>query len=1140
MGIRLIIGGSGSGKSYMLYSSVIKRSMEEENTAFLVIVPDQFTMQTQKKLVDMHPRGGIMNIDVLSFSRLAHRIFEEVGGDDKPVLDDTGKSLVLRKIAGGLADRLPVIGSNLKKIGYVHEMKSVLSEFMQYGIGVEEMEGLVNYCEKRGALHSKLADLDILYRAFMAYIEEKYVTAEETLDLLKQVLAKSKLVKDSVIAFDGFTGFTPIQYQVIGELLRLSREVIVTIVMDGRENPYRLDGEQKLFHLSKKTVASLIKLAQESGAARMEDWIIKDRPYKRFRENESLAHLEENLFRYPMAVYTGEQESISIFAASNPQEEIRQAGRKIRRLLREGDYYYRDIAVIAGDLETYASHVEEQFEKFGIPCYIDRTRGIELNPFIEYIKSALQAVNRNFTYEPMFRYLRSGLTDIPGEDVDKLENYCLALGIRGRSGWENLFTRRYRGLKDAQELEHLNQVREKIMDGFVPLLQKSVTVEERVRALYDFLVQGRTAQKLAEYEAQFTGQGDLVRAKEFAQIYPLVMGLLDQLVGLLGNEKMSGEEFSDVLEAGFNEMEVGTIPQNVDRVLVGDMERSRLGEVKILFFVGMVDGNIPKNNRKGGMISDIDREFLAESKWELAPSPRQQMFIQRLYLYMNMTQPSDKLILSYSKANGEGKAARPAYLIDLVQKMYPGIVTDYPETDEPQEQLESAEDGFTCLADMFRDYAKGFLTENREELFYQLFGYFLGRDFYAARAEKLKEAAFYQYGGGALEKAVAGMLYGNVLENSVSRLEKFSACAYAHFLQYGLTLEEREEYSFEDVDMGNVFHGVLERFSLDLEASGLSWFDFNKEEGEALVSRALDSYAAEYGETVLFSNARNEYALIRMKRILNRTVETLQYQLKKGSFQPSRFEVSFSSLQDLESVNVALSAEERMRLTGRIDRVDTLETQDKLYVKILDYKSGNKSFDLVSFYNGLQLQLVVYLNAAMGLEQKNRPDKEVVPAAVLYYHMADPYIQAQAGEIREEELNQAIRRELRMTGLVNDTDEIIQSLDHTMADKSDVIPVERKKDGSLSKASSVLAAEDFQNLCTFVNHKIREIGSRILDGEITVSPYEQGQNSACTYCDYQKVCGFDSRVEGYEKRSIDKMEQDEVLLRIREEAGNGN
>ena len=281
MGLKFYIGASGSGKSYRLYEDIIAQAMENPHRNYLIVVPDQFTMQTQLDMVRRHPRSGIMNIDVLSFGRLSHRIFEEVGGNDKPVLDDTGKSLVLRKVAAGLEDDLSVMKRNIKKIGYIHEVKSALSEFMQYGLGTKEVEQLVEYSSKRGALSYKLKDLHLLYEGFLQYIREKYITTEETLDRLRHVLPKSRIVADSVIAFDGFTGFTPIQYNVIQELMLLANEVIVTVTADTREDCYKSDGEQKLFHLSKKTICDLEKKAKEAGVARAEDVLLTESTVQR-------------------------------------------------------------------------------------------------------------------------------------------------------------------------------------------------------------------------------------------------------------------------------------------------------------------------------------------------------------------------------------------------------------------------------------------------------------------------------------------------------------------------------------------------------------------------------------------------------------------------------------------------------------------------------------------------------------------------------------------------------------------------------------------------------------------------------------------------------------------------------------------
>ncbi len=1174
MSLRFYFGPSGAGKSRQLYEEIIRRSMENPKQNFLIVVPDQFTMQTQKDLVTLHERGGIMNIDVLSFGRLSHRILEEVGSKDVPVLDDTGKSLVLQKVAADLKEELPTLGSLLHRQGYIHEVKSAISEFMQYGIGTEDVAKLITFAKKRGALVQKLKDLETLYKGFTEYIHGNFITTEETLDVLRRSLEKSKILQGSVVVFDGFTGFTPIQNRLIQELMRISSEVIVTVTLGVGENPYVLDGEQKLFHLSKKTVADLTRLAKEVGVergrdifvlpcgeggtgarsqmtdnkiidsktteGRMKAWetalakgcdIISNSKH-RFANAPAINHLEQGLFRYTQEPYSEEQNEIQIFEAVTPAEEVHQTGLAIHALIREEGLAYRDIAVITGNLEEYAPYVEAEFGQLRIPCFIDRTRGIVLNPMIEYIKSALELYLKDFSYEAVFHYLRSGMAGIPREDIDELENYVIQTGVRGYRKWSRLFTHKTAAMQESEEpLQKLNAIREQVM-GQVEVLHmgKREAAKDYVNHLYDFLVQNEVQKKLTEYEKGFEEQGDLTRAREYAQIYRLVMDLLNQIYGLLGEEMVSLQEFSDILEAGFGEIEVGTIPQNVDRIVVGDMERTRLKQVKVLFFLGVNDGNIPKSASKGGIISDMDREFLQESELELAPTPRQQMYIQRLYLYLNMTKPSEKLYLSYSKMNKAGRSVRPAYLIDTVRKMFPAITVQYPQNRNAIEQIVTPGEGIRYLAGQLREYAEGALPQEKETEFFTIYEAY-GSD---EKRTFLTQAAFKRYQDTGLSKAVARALYGRHLENSVTRLETFAACAYRHFLQYGLTLKEREEFGFEAVDMGNVYHAVLELFAGKLAESEYTWFDFPAEFGENAVKEALEAYAASYGDTILYSNARNAYAITRMGRILTRTVLTLQSQLKKGVFQPENYEVSFRFAEDLESVNVALSAQERMHLRGRIDRVDTAETEDKVYVKIIDFKSGEKRFDLAALYYGLQLQLVVYMNAAMEMEEKKHPDKEVVPAALLYYHIEDPTVESPV-ELSDEEINQQIQQKLRMHGVVNSEPDIVERLDRYMQDKSDVIPVEKKKDGSFSARSSVMSREELRIVSDYVNHKVKEIGREILDGKITLNPYEKGQNDACTYCAYRKVCGFDSGIPGYEKRSLEDLDRVEIFRRMQEE-----
>ena len=1139
MSLRFCFGPSGSGKSHRIYEEIMQRAAEEPGRNFLIIVPDQFTMQTQKDLVMRSDRDGILNIDVLSFGRLSHRILEEVGTKEMPVLDDTGKSLVLQKVAADLKEQLPAMGSLLHKQGYIHEVKSAISEFMQYGISTQDMDKLITSAQKRGALAMKLKDLKTLYRGFQDYIRDHFITTEETLDVLRRSLSKSKILKGSVVVFDGFTGFTPIQNRLIQELMRVCAETIVTVTIGVGEDPYKMDGEQKLFHLSKKTVADLEKLAAEAEVERGEDLFVKGGP-NRFAKAPALHYLEQNLFRYQYEPYAGEQQEIHMFEALSPREEVHQTALYIRHLIREQGMTYRDIAVVIGDLEGYASYVETEFGQLEIPCFLDRTRGIVLNPMIEYIKSALQLYIKDFSYDTVFHFLRSGMADISREEIDELENYVIRTGARGYRTYSRLFTRRTEelqgnaeGSEQAEEktMERLNRIRQQFMDAVEILhMGSQEKAGDYVSHLYDFLEQNQVQQKLLNYQQQFEKEGDLSRAREYAQIYRLVMDLLDQVYELLGEEEISRQEFADILEAGFGEITVGTIPQNVDRIVVGDMERTRLKQVKVLFFLGVNDGSIPKNASKGGIISDMDREFLIESGTEMAPSPRQQMYIQRLYLYLNMTKPSEQLYLSYAKVNSEGKGIRPSYLIDTVRKLFPAMSVEYPQNRSRLEQIEGRQEGARYLAEELREYVEGTLPEEERQDFYLMYRAYEAN---AAGRDLLTRAAFRRYRESGLSRIVARALYGQQLENSVSRLETYAACACRHFLQYGLSLQEREEFGFEASDMGTVYHAVLENFAGKLAESNLTWWDFTEDFAAKAVKESVEAYAATYGETVLYSSARNEYAITRMSRILTRTVLTLQKHLKQGSFQPDDYELSFRFAEDLDSIHVDLSEDEKMHLQGRIDRIDVSEDAEHVYVKIIDYKSGNRKFDLAALYYGLQLQLVVYMNAAMEMESRKHPDKEIVPAALLYYHIDDPTIETPV-ELTDEQINEQILAKLRMNGVVNSDPEVVERLDRYMQDKSVVIPVEKKKDGSFSARSGVLSREEMQLISSYVDAKIRSIGREILDGKIAANPYEKGNEEACTYCAYKKVCGFDGSIPGYEKRQLEDLDKQALMQRMQE------
>ncbi|RKM63268.1 helicase-exonuclease AddAB subunit AddB [Butyrivibrio sp. XB500-5] len=1192
--LRFCFGASGSGKSTGLIKEIIDKSLTDVGTDFLLIVPDQFTMQTQKDVVRMHPSHAIMNIDVLSFGRLSHRVFEETSKSSFSVLDDVGKSLVLRRVADILGDRLKVIGKNMHKPGYIDEVKSTISEFMQYGISDDALATLENESGKKAALNSKIKDLRLLYSEFLRYIQGKFITTEETLDILCKAIPNSSLLKDSVIVFDGFTGFTPIQYRVIKELMRVSKEVCVSLTIGPEEDPYAPSfEEQELFMLTKKTVLDLEKaeylLLKETsviaaGGPDFEAWrnirnaemsgkaggdiFIKDKEVKRLEGNPPLAFLEQNLFRFNSRKYTDKQDSIQLFEAQTLEEEVRQTMIKIRSLVTGKGYAYRDIAVVCGNLGSYANLIKRAAAKFDIPVYIDQNTGLMLNPFIEYITSAINIVISGYRYEDVFHYMRSGMTDFSKEDTDLLENYVRALGIKGRSAWEDRFMRRMPArfsqrsqsedteTKELELVEKLEGMRASISAQLKPLFDaKEGTAVEITDALLKMIEENACSEKLLRYKEKFEKLGDIAKAKEYDQVYGKVIDILMQISALIGEDKLDIKEYKDILSVGFGDIEVGTIPQDVDRVIVGDIERTRLREIKALLFMGVNDGSIPSSTGGGGILSDMDRQFLLEldTGVELAPTPRQQMYIQRLYLYMNLTKPTDKLYLSFSELDNDGKSVRPAYLISKIMSLYEGMEIDRPEDAPFEEQTSCIGDSLGNLAELMREFSLGILDDRKKTELSTLYEVVKNKNVESESnkdsgmekmsggfVQKLTEAAFKHYEDRPLAKNIALALYGANLENSVSRLEKFASCCYAHFLRYGLGLSEREEFDFDSSDLGKVFHEVLEKYTGEIIRQNISWKDLSKEESDKILNQALTECIDAYGETILLSNARNEYMAERIKRILTRTVDTLKYQISKGNFEPAHVEMDFREAGKIEEINIALTEDEKhniiesMNLHGRIDRIDLCEDSDHVYVKVIDFKSGGKKLSLASLYYGLQLQLVLYMNVAKAVASKKSGGKEVVPAAILYYHVEDPMVKGSA-DLQPDVINQEIIKELKTTGLVNENREIINMLDSSINGASDVIPVGFTKSGDITAASSTVTNEDYSAISGFVDKKIREFGKNILNGDIKVNPYEMNNRDACKYCSYKGICGFDDKIPGYSKRELDLDDKD-AMERIRNES----
>lgn len=1077
MSLQYIFGGSGAGKSTYLYNSIIKESIKNPLENYIIVVPEQYTMATQKRVVELHPRKGVLNIDVVSFERLAYKVFEEVGAADYPVLDDTGKNLIVRRVLEQNKKALRFFGSNISNTGFVSELKSVISEMLQYDISVDKLLDINKNVDNNSLLGMKLDDISLIYGGFKEFIKNNYITSEEILDLMCRKVTESSKIRGSVIAFDGFTGFTPVQYRLMAILLDMCKEVKVALTIDISEHVNINEGIESLFYMTKDTVAHLNRICDEGHINVDKVTVGEDIVLTRFAASKELAFLEKNIFRPGLRYYSGKVNDIVMYAGITPKDEIQYVSGEILKLTRLQSFRYNEIAVVTGDISVYGKLAANIFAQNDIPYFLDQKLHVTDNCLVEMITAVLDVIEKNYTYDSMFRYLRTGLTGLSDENIDILDNYCLAVGIKGRKQWSTQWCRKFRSSGITTDLNMLNELRLNVMEPLTELDKELKEADGNVRlmttALYKFLVRMHCEEQMSLLAKS---HGD-----EYRQIYKKIMELFDKIVHLLGSEKVSVKEYNRIMASGFDEIKIGLIPPTKDCVVIGDIERTRLDNIKAMFFIGVNDGYVPKKSDSRSVLSETDRQKLKEMDVSLSMSVREKAFVQRFYLYLIMTKTSGRLYITYAYNSMDMKAILPSYIVRMLKKMFPGMnVLSYDDTAKehsyikiPKTELEWTDENLAKI----------------------------------------------------LADGVALKLYGKELTGSVTSFEQFASCQYAYFCRYGLDLSEREEYRFAVNDFGTILHAVIEDVSKNIKRNKKSFVLLSDEERRSLVSESIHAVADNYGNTILKSTSRNEYLIKRMEELADKTLWAIGKQLADGLFTPDTFEKGF--LTKIENLPHDVS----FFMQGKIDRIDICEDDENVYVKVVDYKTGHADFDLFKTYYGLKIQLFTYMREAIAYEKKKHEGKNVIPAGLLYYNIDNPIVETKQTD--DSAIEELIRKELRMKGVVNSNKNIISKLDSTEGTSLN-IPVTVGKSGNIDASKSkVLTTEELLAVGRYVDRENLDKATKILDGSIHINPYEKGNENSCAYCPYNSVCGFSEDMPGVKFRRLEYMSPDDIWAQIK-------
>ena len=1122
MTVELLMGASGYGKTYNLYKRIIEDSAKNPTDKYLLIVPEQSSLQAQKDIVRMHPNGGVFNIDVLTFGRLAYRIFEELCVELNETIDDTGKILIIRKAVAKVADHLKVIRIN-KSLGIISEIKSMISEFKQYGITTEALEGIIKGIEGSDRLKEKLSDMLLIYKEFEEYIKDRFVTVEDKPEELLRVIGRSSFFDNAVVAFDGFTGFTPVQYRLIEQIISKANKVICTVTF-----PYDLDYrtplmEEDLFYMSKTMMTKLGVIADRLGAITKYERIEVDKERYRFSKSPELDFLEQELFRYSGETFSGDTKDITINCLPSPKEEVVVAAAAILKQVRENNLRFRDIALVTGDVELYRAEIMRVFDECNIPYFMDNKRSLISNPVVEYLRAALGVIVENYSYESVFRFMKNPLCTIEEDRVNIIENYVLALGIRGKNRWHNMFERKYPG-KD-KELLQINATREEfiyIIGELADNLSEDRTVSEYVRFLYEFMEKAECYEFLMELSDELVSHGDdsdtLSKASEYTQTYKKIIELFDQLNVLMGDEIMEISEFVQILDAGFEEIKVGIIPPSVDSVTIGDVERTRLEHIKYMLVLGVNEGILPKLTGNGGVLSDRERKMLGDNSVELSPTPREKVFIQNFYIYLNFTEPEKGLYLSYHRYNSSGKDCKPSRIIGMLRKMYPDLVVDEENNISIKDLLTNGDNSLHLLSNVIID--KSAAVSSVKELLV----YMYTTEPYKSRIHNIISTYIRENMPENLSEELANELYAEISKSSITRIENFAKCAFAHFASFGLELTERKVHEIDNMDLGKLFHKVIELISSKLSADNKDFSMINDEERRILVEETVMDATADFKESIFLESETNHYVKKRVVDILDTTIWALGEQLRHGKFKPELFETGFYD----EIMNTAI--------TGKIDRVDMYRKDDKIYVKVIDYKSGSNKISLDEIYNGVKLQLMVYLHSIVNDVSVKYKDKEVIPAGAVYNQIDNPIVRIETNSVDTvEEYKDKLLEELRPEGIINYY--AVDCFDQWESGKSKAVALKKKKDGTIELSDDVVTSEQLNCLTKFAVNKMHSMQEQINKGETEANPLE----SACTYCAFSSVCGFDSKKHPYRKLESIKKDPDKWVklgYKPKEEGGN--
>ena len=1130
MGLRIIYGKAGSGKSQYIFNEINEKLTQqrkneisreitisnEDNRPQFIITPEQFSFTAEQKL--MENRKAIIGTEVITFNRLAYRVINEIGGVINTKLTKCGKAMLIYSILQKEKNNLTFLNKSDENIEVCIR---IISELKKHAVTIEDLKEAQDKIENK-YLNNKLKDIILIYEKFEDKIQNNYIDETDLLTILAENIDKIDLLKNADVYIDEFAGFTEQEYQTIKKIIKLANNVTITFCTDNLD--LNTDPNTDIFYPNKVTYKKIINLLDKDEKVEQ----ISLNELYRFK-NKELEFIEKYLYNTKIK-QSRTNENINLFLAKNYYSEVENVAKNIVNLIKNDNIRYKDISIITKNIENYSSLTKSIFQKYDIPVFIDEKRDLNQNIIVQYILSIIEVMNKNYSYESMFNYLKTGFVEIEENDIFKLEKYCIKYGIKNNK-FKNDF--KY-GIneKTKEEINSLNEIRKKIIEPLIDLkkeLDANKTAHNFSKQFYLFLINQNIEQSIIKKIDKLIKNNFYDLAKEYEESYKILLNVLDEINLIFADERITLDKFSQILRTGLKNSELGRIPANQDQVIMGDIDRSKSRKAKVVFIIGLNDGIFPSINKNQGFLDDEDRDYLKSDGIEIAKGTLENLYDDNFNIYKSFTIAEEKIFLSYASSDCDGKSLRASNLVLRIKKLFPNLIEESDIVSKGKDfEIINEEKLYEDLIIKINEIEDG---KNPEKLFYTIFKYYQQNKKYTnILNENIKyiDSNFSE----KIKKENINKLYGNNLNTSISKLEKYMSCPFSYFLQYVLKLKEKEELKVQSFDTGSFMHEVINSFFEEVNYSDNKLRDITEEGIEQIVNKIINEKLLQDNNYIFTATEKYKLLVQRLKRIITKSLKYIIQSIVQSEFKLEGTEVEFGEKGKYKPIILDLENGKKVEITGKIDRIDIAKDEKNTFVRIIDYKSSVKNLDFGNVYAGLQLQLITYLDAVCKLE-------DFVPAGILYFNLLEQLISSNK-KLSEEEIEKKIKNNFKMKGLILADVKVAKMQDRNLeSGNSEIIPAYIDKTGTLSpKKSSIASKEEFYKLQSYINKTIKEIAKEIFNGNMELKPFYKNKKTPCEYCSYKSMCGFNSGVCKKNYRFINKLNKDEILEKINQGGQN--